>query len=41
MIVLFKKNLNLFVKVRMDFRIPIKYQNKVFGKDIKEELLLP
>lgn len=41
MIVLFKKNLNLFVKVRMDFRIPIKYQNKVFSKGIKEELLLP
>ena len=41
MLELFRKNTELYVKVLMNLRIPIKYQNKVFNKGEKTELLLP
>ena len=41
MLELFKKNDVLFVKVLMQLRLPIKYQNKVFGKEEQTILLLP
>ena len=41
MLELFRKDMQLYVKVLMNLRIPIKYQNKVFGKGEKNELLLP
>ena len=41
MLELFKKNDVLFVKVLMKLRLPIKYQNKVFGKEEQTILLLP
>ena len=41
MLELFRKNMQLYVKVLMNLRLPIKYQNKVFDKGEKNELLLP
>ena len=41
MLELFKKNDVLFVKALMQLRLPIKYQNKVFGKEEQTILLLP
>ena len=41
MLELFRKDMQIYVKVLMNLRIPIKYQNKVFGKGEKNELLLP
>jgi outer membrane biosynthesis protein TonB len=41
MLELFKKNDVLFVKALMKLRLPIKYQNKVFGKEEQTILLLP
>jgi hypothetical protein len=41
MLELFKKNDTLFVKVLMQLRLPIKYQNKLFGKEEQTVLLLP
>ena len=40
MLELFRKNMHLYVKVLMNLRIPIKYQNKVFDVNEKTELLL-
>ena len=39
MLELFRKDMQIYVKVLMNLRIPIKYQNKVFGKGEKNELL--
>ena len=41
MLELFRKDMQIYVKVLMNLRIPIKYQNKVFDKGEKNELLLP
>ena len=41
MLELFRKNTELYVKVLMNLRIPVKYQNKTFGKGERTELLLP
>ena len=41
MIVLYKKENLLYVKVLMDLRLPIPYQTKLFAKGNREMLLLP
>ena len=41
MIVMYKKENLLYAKVMMDLRLPIQYQNEIFGKGKQEKLLLP
>lgn len=41
MLELVRKNNLLYVKVLMDLRLPIEYQNIVYNKGKKEDLLLP
>ena len=40
MIELLRKDMQLYAKVLMNLRLPIKYENKVFGKNERVELLL-
>ncbi len=40
MLVLYKKNQLLYVKVKLELRLPIKYENKKFRVGLHEELLL-